>query len=94
MVFRVENVTPLITSKRSIFCPGCGSENVQEIKLDDLNDQWYAMAASFGLPQRAESAELMMQFFDNWDPLTYPVFKDFVASIIEEIHSENDNNDK
>lgn len=91
MVFRVENITPLTTSKRSIFCAGCGSDNVQDIKLE-LYDQWYAMAASFGLPQKAGSVELIKKFFENWDAEEYPNFKDFVQSVVEEI-TKNDNND-
>lgn len=91
MIFRVENVTPLTTSARTLYCPACGSVNITIVELQS-DDQWYAMALSFGLPQRAKSVDLIKQLFEAWDPATDSSFKDFVSSIVEELtNNDNDN---
>lgn len=88
MIFRVENLTPLTTAKRTLHCSACGSKEVMVVELQS-DDVWYNMAASFGLPQKVKSVDLIKQLFEIWDPTTDSNFKDFVKTVIEEI-TDND----
>ena len=84
MSFRVQNLTAYTMATRIAHCPGCGSDSVKETS-DYVNDRWYAMAKSFGLPSSAQAVQLLKDMYDLWDPSEYKWFKDFVADYIKDI---------